>query len=222
MAAHFISSSNTNLQLLPSSPFLCVNVSADSWSETMANHPQESPIQSILFCRFDAKLGPIIVHQVRITSSLCHFSLTIVSGPQRIHFTGCFQFFGRIHNSETWTRRQTHHRVSVRKATLYPLTTFHLNRNSLGHKVLGFPIAIDDTQYDRNRYIFNLCFVCLASKRTVQYEPLIKKLAKYMVQLEQECKFLSRPDNSEDLISVLTDIKNQLNKNRSCKLKISM
>lgn len=95
------------------------------------------------------------------------------------------------------------------------------HRNSLGHKVLGFPVAIDDSGYERNRYIFNLCFVCEASKRTVQYEPLIKKLARYMVQLELECKFLSRGDNKDKVTAVLTSIKDQLNENRSCKLIIS-
>lgn len=82
-------------------------------------------------------------------------------------------------------------------------------------------MAIDDSQYERNRYIFNLCFVCEASKRTVQYEPLIKKLAKYMIQLELECKFLSGADNKPHVTSVLMEIKNQLNENRCCKLTIS-
>lgn len=96
-----------------------------------------------------------------------------------------------------------------------------LRRNSLGHKVLGFPVAIDDVRYERNRYIFNLCFVCEASKRTVQYEPLIKKLAKYMVQLELECKFLSEASNKGNVTSLLKSMKHELNETRSCKLRIS-
>lgn len=43
----------------------------------MVSHPQESPILSVLFCRFDAKLGPIIVHQVLMISvMLQNFNLS--------------------------------------------------------------------------------------------------------------------------------------------------
>jgi hypothetical protein len=53
--------------------------------------------------------------------------------------------------------------------------------NVLGYKITGFPVRIDNTKYARNAYYFNLCFVCDAWARTVQYEPVVKKLSEYLV-----------------------------------------
>lgn len=94
--------------------------------------------------------------------------------------------------------------------------------NSLGYKILGYPVGIDNKKFARNRYIFNLCFVCEASKRTVQYEPLVKKLARYFVHLETECSFLSDEESKAGLPEVLKQIRDQLNSpERACNLKVS-
>lgn len=94
--------------------------------------------------------------------------------------------------------------------------------NSLGYKVLGYPVGIDNKKFLRNRYIFNLCFVCEASKRTVQYEPLVKKLARYLVHLETECCFLSDETSKAGLPEFLHQIREQLNSSeRACNLKVS-
>lgn len=74
-------------------------------------------------------------------------------------------------------------------------------------------MRIDSQRYPRNAYHFNLCFVCDAWARTVQYEPVVKKLAEYLVcirlyfiksvltinlqiMMEDESGFLSR-ENEE-------------------------
>jgi hypothetical protein len=93
--------------------------------------------------------------------------------------------------------------------------------NSLGYKMLGYPVGIDDKKFARNRYIFNLCFVCEAAKRTVQYEPLVKKLARYFVHLEAECSFLTSSESKSGLPPILNQIRDQLNgKDRSCCLRV--
>lgn len=56
--------------------------------------------------------------------------------------------------------------------------------NARKDKILGYPIHIENPKYPRNQLIFNLCFVCDASKKTMQYEPLVRKLANYLVKLE--------------------------------------
>lgn len=56
-----------------------------------------------------------------------------------------------------------------------------LHSNTLGHKIVGYPVRIDSQRYARNAYYFNLCFVCDSWARTVQYEPVVKKLAEYFV-----------------------------------------
>jgi hypothetical protein len=55
--------------------------------------------------------------------------------------------------------------------------------NVLGYKITGFPVRIDNAKYARNAYYFNLCFVCDAWARTVQYEPVVKKLSEYLVSI---------------------------------------
>lgn len=94
--------------------------------------------------------------------------------------------------------------------------------NSLGYKILGFPVGIDNKKYTRNRLVFNLCFVCETSKRTVQYEPLVKKLARYFINLEVENSFLSDEESKAKLPEILRQIRDQLNsKERSCCVKFS-
>lgn len=69
--------------------------------------------------------------------------------------------------------------------------------NALGHKVIGYPVAIDNPKYLRNALIFNLCFVCDAWARTVQYETVVKKLSTYLITLESEIGFLSNETETE-------------------------
>lgn len=99
---------------------------------------------------------------------------------------------------------------------MYPRSS---NYNSL--KILGYPVGIDGPQYSRNRLIFNLCFVCVPSMRTVQYEPVVKKLAHYLINLEKECGFISKETTKRQLPEIIKAIKDQLTESRSCVYKIS-
>ncbi|XP_067008968.1 GATOR1 complex protein NPRL2 isoform X2 [Anabrus simplex] len=64
-------------------------------------------------------------------------------------------------------------------------------------KILGFPVRIDNKKYARNAFYFNLCFVCDAWARSVQYETVVKKLADYLdpepVQDHQVPVFIEDP-----------------------------
>ncbi|XP_066998360.1 GATOR1 complex protein NPRL2 [Anabrus simplex] len=73
-----------------------------------------------------------------------------------------------------------------------------LTVNALGYKITGFPVRIDNPKYARNAYYFNLCFVCDAWARTVQYEPVVKKLSEYLMTMEQETGFLSSENQSSE------------------------
>lgn len=54
-------------------------------------------------------------------------------------------------------------------------------RNALGYKIVGYPVRIEHQRYTRNAFYFNLCFVCDSWARTVQYEPIVRKLSEYFV-----------------------------------------
>ena len=91
----------------------------------------------------------------------------------------------------------------------------------MGHKIIGFPVGINNPKYERNRLMFNLCFVCDQSMRTVQYEPVIRKLANYLIDLENECEFLFNENHKSKLASFLPLIKNQLNANKALTISVS-
>ncbi|KAI1292649.1 GATOR complex protein NPRL2 [Halotydeus destructor] len=93
--------------------------------------------------------------------------------------------------------------------------------NARGHKVIGYPVGIDNDKYKRNRYLFNLCFVCDAAKRTVQYEPLVKKLADYFEMLEKESFFLTSDDTKHTIPELLAQVQVQLNCNRSALVSVT-
>ncbi|XP_069684143.1 GATOR1 complex protein NPRL2-like [Periplaneta americana] len=89
----------------------------------------------------------------------------------------------------------------------------------LGSKILGFPIRIDNTKYPRNFFYFNLCFVCDAWARSVQYEPVVKKLSDHLITMEVEKDFLSKPQNENAaLAAMLKQVMEDLNTYRMCTL----
>ncbi|KRY36609.1 Nitrogen permease regulator 2-like protein, partial [Trichinella spiralis] len=80
-------------------------------------------------------------------------------------------------------------------------------------KIIGYPKAIPGNQYDRNAYIFNVCFVVANTKtndRDYVYEPLVEKLAKSLEMLERQRQFLSN-QSLPALSAMLTKLFNELN-----------
>ncbi|XP_055524943.1 GATOR complex protein NPRL2 [Wyeomyia smithii] len=86
-----------------------------------------------------------------------------------------------------------------------------LTVNALGHKVIGYPVRIDHQRYPRNAFYFNLCFVCDSWARSVQHEPVVKKLSEYLLMMEEETAFLSNPENNSRIQHLLGCILRDLN-----------
>ncbi|ETN65389.1 tumor suppressor putative 4 [Anopheles darlingi] len=86
-----------------------------------------------------------------------------------------------------------------------------LTVNTLGHKVIGYPVLINHVRYQRNAFYFNLCFVCDSVSRTVQYEAVVKKLSEYLLMMEEESSFLSMPDKRDNIHNLLECILRDLN-----------
>lgn len=107
-------------------------------------------------------------------------------------------------------------------------------RNALGYKIVGYPVRIDSQRYARNAFYFNLCFVCDSWARSVQYEPVVKKLAEYLVcffffllwigipwivrcfqiMMEDETGFLSKEENKTRIQELLIQVLQDLNENQ--------
>lgn len=60
------------------------------------------------------------------------------------------------------------------------------------YRVLGFPVHIYGTQYARNSFNFNLCFVFPYDSETVPYEGQISRMGKMFRTLEEQSQLLSQ------------------------------
>lgn len=97
--------------------------------------------------------------------------------------------------------------------------------NEMGHrrsyKVLGFPVLLDQTEkYERNHFIFNLCFVFEAHVDVQAYEPIVRKCARSLCLLEvclsaltqqKEESFVSKLDNLPRLYGLVEQLYEDLN-----------
>ena len=89
-----------------------------------------------------------------------------------------------------------------------------------GLKIASYPNEIQSTFYDRNQFLFNLCFACNSNDHTVQYESVVKKLSKYFENLEIENRFLSNERSKEGLPGIFQKILEELNKFKQSKVEI--
>lgn len=97
-----------------------------------------------------------------------------------------------------------------------------LSVSLLGIKILGYPVRIDDEQYERNAFYFNICFVFAPATRTIGYEPVVRKLSEYLLAMEHSNKLLSQkfnPKQMDGIARLLTQIRNDINNKRMCMLQ---
>jgi len=55
---------------------------------------------------------------------------------------------------------------------------------TLSHTIMGFPVSLEDTKYERNALIFNLCFVFGPEDETAAYGQVVRKMARVLKSLE--------------------------------------
>ncbi|XP_067947892.1 GATOR1 complex protein NPRL2-like [Watersipora subatra] len=103
---------------------------------------------------------------------------------------------------------------------------------AFGHKILGCPVHIKNSNYSRNAFIFNVCFVFKPNANTKCYERVLKKLVQYFTVLEMESNYLSRlsPNIYEEppaekkfftsLREVLSQVMERLNSTGCCAIPI--
>lgn len=68
----------------------------------------------------------------------------------------------------------------------YELCNQPLSICTKGHRVLGFPISLEDAKYERNRFTFNVCIVLEETEYVRPWTALVKKTAAFFVALEEE------------------------------------
>ncbi|ULT95153.1 hypothetical protein L3Y34_004116 [Caenorhabditis briggsae] len=82
--------------------------------------------------------------------------------------------------------------------------SFSLTVNSLGCKVLMFPVGIDHKSYERGRFTFDMSFIVdMTSSAETMYEPIVQKCAEYLIELEMEYNFLTNPKYKTHVLEVM-------------------
>ncbi|XP_060866395.1 GATOR1 complex protein NPRL2 [Metopolophium dirhodum] len=118
--------------------------------------------------------------------------------------------------------KDTFETVSVYMIPKGQLQKFIITITTRDNKILGYPIQINDQKYLRNAYYFNLCFVCDHNSHTLHYEPIVKKLSSFLLNLEIEDNFLSKSDQSEktqeELLCLMSKVMDDLNLYKRCTL----
>jgi nitrogen permease regulator 2-like protein len=77
----------------------------------------------------------------------------------------------------------------------YELCDRQLSITSNGYRVLGFPVSLEDPQYERNRFTFNVCFVLDTDEDYRPWTTLVKKIAAFFAELETEDGILQAEEN---------------------------
>ncbi|PKI83978.1 Npr2p [Malassezia vespertilionis] len=80
------------------------------------------------------------------------------------------------------------------------------------YKVLGFPVMLQQAdKYQRNNFIFNLCFVFDSRAIITAYEPIVRKCGRALRALEEESSFVSKLENLPRLYGIVEQLYEDLN-----------
>ncbi|WFD31331.1 Nitrogen permease regulator 2 [Malassezia sp. CBS 17886] len=80
------------------------------------------------------------------------------------------------------------------------------------YKVLGYPVLLQKAErYQRNNFIFNLCFVFDSGADVQSYEPIVRKCGRALRALEEESSFVSRLENLPRLYGIVEQLHEDLN-----------
>lgn len=80
-------------------------------------------------------------------------------------------------------------------------------REQRSYKILGFPTLIEDNaKYQRNNFIFNLCFVFEGSSDVRAYEPVVRKCGRVLRDLEETKSFLSSPKSLPRMYGIIEQL----------------
>lgn len=147
------------------------------------------------------------------------------AGPPNPNFEGCGKvgqirciFFAEFHpitgpmircqaaaNPKEIVTKDIFDAISVFVIPKPQLDRTPLTVNVLEKKICGYPVMIKNEKYMRNQFMFNVCFVCHPWSRTVQYEPALIKLSKFLVDLELDSQFLYNSEQNVDSLQALLE-----------------
>lgn len=85
-------------------------------------------------------------------------------------------------------------------------------REARQYKVLSHPMLLEDpSKYQRNTFVFNLCFVFDGKADVKSFEPVVRKCARALRVLEENASFLSSPHSQPRMHGVVEQMYQDLN-----------
>lgn len=176
-------------------------------------------IHSVFYAVFDVKQGPKIVYQVPealiATSPSGFTSLSVSSSPKpstpiplegevplsRRSSSSLISIGGRRPNSRQVSSPP--HRSASSTRVLFnfnDISKYVIPPNALcgrlvicatrNHRIIGFPVSILGSKYERNYFRFNLCFVFERSADLSCYKPIVRKVSRVLAACE--VRYLAR------------------------------
>ncbi|KIJ69264.1 hypothetical protein HYDPIDRAFT_24114 [Hydnomerulius pinastri MD-312] len=197
-------------------------------------------IHSVFYAIFDVKIGPKIVYQVpeALIATLPagpSTTLSATSSPKpstpvapegepplsRRSSSSLISIGGHRPNSSHVPSPQQ--RASSSNRTLFnfdDISKYVIPPNALcgrlvicatkKYRIIGFPVSLLG-KYERNYFIFNLCFVFERSADLSCYEPIVRKVSRVLTACEEESTFLSNPQSSPAIYAILEQLYEDLN-----------
>ncbi|KAF8606956.1 NPR2-domain-containing protein [Ceratobasidium sp. AG-I] len=86
-----------------------------------------------------------------------------------------------------------------------------LHCNTPRHRILGFPVALQNKVYKRSWFRYNLCFVFDREADLSCYEPIVRKCGRVLMACELESSFLSNSMTSWKMHSIIEQLYEDLN-----------
>ncbi|KAI6036335.1 nitrogen permease regulator 2-domain-containing protein [Pisolithus microcarpus] len=179
-------------------------------------------IHSVFYAIFDVKQGPKIVYQVpegliaTLPAGLSNLSAT--SSPK----SSAVPLEGDTPRPSSRQVSSSPHPSSNRVLFNFnDISKYVIPSNPLcgrlvicatrNHHIIGFPVSILGSEYKRNYFRFNLCFVFERAADLSCYKPIVRKVGRVLAACEEESKFLSSSQSSLAMHAILEQLYEDLN-----------
>uniref|UniRef100_A0A915KJN8 Nitrogen permease regulator 2-like protein n=1 Tax=Romanomermis culicivorax TaxID=13658 RepID=A0A915KJN8_ROMCU len=161
--------------------------------DMLLDQREETPLlKCIFYAEFDSRVGPRIVHQIPDDAPSHMIS------------------------------KETFDSLSGYFITKPELLDKFIKVNTPKLKIMGHPVVIENKKYERNAFIFNLCFVVdNVSHVDCLYEPIVCKMARYLINLEIDCQYLSKEQTKNQFKEIMRQIYLDLNSRKECAVTVN-
>ncbi|KAJ3192249.1 Nitrogen permease regulator 2 [Irineochytrium annulatum] len=161
-------------------------------------------MEAIFYCEFDPVQGPKVIYE--IPEGLIKTTTTGTGG------TGSYQHLAATTASssrrdESWIDFDAISEYIIPKPILCNrLVTVCTPR----YRVMGYPVSIEDPKYERNAFLFNLCFVFENSSvehvDLPAYEQVVRKMSRILRSLEKESEFLHNAETKGTVLNIMEQL----------------